>query len=119
MWQGAGASTTLDVGMSYGLVLLGIAVLLAVRHLGSSTASRRSKRLVGGFVGAAILVPYVWPNFFPLTASVLLLSPLVQFTVCFYVIFHQAVWGAGGEHAGPSHTRHSKKPSEHSSEQEC
>ena len=78
--------------MPYDYALLAATVVLAVRHVRSTYASDRSKRLVGGLATVSLLAPYTWPSFLPLVALVLLVSSCLQFAVCFYLIFYQATW---------------------------
>jgi hypothetical protein len=83
--------------MPYQYVVLIATVVLALRHVRSADASRRSKGLVGGLAAFAVLAPGLWPSFFPGTALVLLVCPLLQWATCFYVILHQTIWPAGGQ----------------------
>src|SRR5262245_18422068 len=94
------------MGMPYGYVLLVATVVLAVRHVRSTHASRRSKRPLGGLAAVSVLAPYLWLNFLPLVALVPLVCVFLQFAVCFYVLFHQAAWCPEDEHARASGTIH-------------
>jgi hypothetical protein len=85
--------------MPYGFVLVIATAVLAVRHVRSTHASARSKRLVAGLAALSVLAPYVWPGSFPLAGVVGLACPVLQFAIGFYVVFHEAVWrpDAGNE----------------------
>jgi hypothetical protein len=78
--------------MPYEYVLVVVTVVLVVRHLRSDYASGRSKRLVGVSAAVCLLAPRVWPAFLPSLAPVALASLVLQFLVCFYIVFYQAAW---------------------------
>jgi len=78
--------------MPYGYVVLSATVLLAVRHVRSNDASRRSKYIVVTLAAASVLAPYLWPSSLPLAGLVTLGCMLLQFALCFYVLFHQVIW---------------------------
>jgi hypothetical protein len=101
--------------MPYGYVLLAATLVLTIRHVRSAHASNRSKGLVGGLAVVSVLAPYLWPSFFPFLAFVALVCLLLQFAVCFYVIFHQAVWCPDDEHTRASRTLPPTSPSEKAS----
>jgi hypothetical protein len=101
--------------MPYGYVLLVATVVLAVRHVRSTYASSRSKRLVGGLAAFSILAPYLWPGFLPLVGWVVLACPFLQLAIGFYIIFHQAVWCPDAEHAKVAQAPHQTNPSGKSS----
>lgn len=65
--------------MIYGLILLGGAVVLALRHAADERPSVRSKRLVGAAVVASVVVPWA------VAAAVL------QVGACVYVIVYRMV----------------------------
>jgi hypothetical protein len=100
------------LAMPYEIIILAATVILAVRHACSAYASNRSKCLVVGLAAVSLLAPYFWPSFLPLAALFPLVTMVLQFAVCFYVIFHQTVWGQEDELASLSRTLSRKDPSE-------
>lgn len=78
--------------MPYGYLILVATAVLAVRHVRSTYASIRSKRLVGGLAAFSILAPYLWLRFLPLVGLVVFLCMWLPMAICVYVIFHQAVY---------------------------
>jgi hypothetical protein len=80
-----------ESNMPYGYLILVTTAILAVRHVRSDYASKRSKCLVGGVAAITILAPYL-PNFLPLVGLLVLVSMYLQMALCGYVIFHQAIY---------------------------
>ena len=78
--------------MPYGYLILIATAVLAFRHVRSTYATPRSKRLVVGVAAFSALAPYLWPRFFPLAGWVDLVSMFLQGAICVYVIFYQTVY---------------------------
>jgi hypothetical protein len=76
----------------YLYVILILTIVLAIRHVRSTYASTRSKRLVGGLAAFSVLAPSLWPSFLPLFWLIYQIAVALRWVICFYVIFHQVVW---------------------------
>jgi hypothetical protein len=105
-----GAEPTGEINMPYGYLILIATGVLAVRHIRSTCASSRSKYLVGGLAAFTVLAPYLWPRFLPLAGWVSMVSMYLQLAICFYIIFHQAVYDDESDRAlrQPASSRKSK-----------
>lgn len=77
--------------MPYGVILLVVTVVLAVRHVRSIGPSLRSKRFVGGVAAFAVLAPYLWPLFLPLAGVIVILCLFLQLALSLYLVFHH-IW---------------------------
>jgi hypothetical protein len=77
--------------MFYHYAILLAAGALVVRHLGSASASTRSKHIVGSLTAFSLLAPYLWPRFLPLAGLVALATTWLPLALGVYVVFHEKV----------------------------
>lgn len=95
----------------YSYVILLLTIVLTLRHVRSTYASARSKRLVGGLAAFSVLAPSLWPSFLHLFWLVDRVAVALRWGICFYVIFHQVVWSPEDEHIKASRTSQQINPS--------